>query len=83
MDFVVDSVHKLWIISGILMHSIHKLESDLGVYIISAVDYLIFRPIFRDLTTRFIHEFNTFHTVDRSYPQVMHRLWVNYTHVIS
>lgn len=78
----MEGVHKLWVMSGLLMHSIHTQASDLGVCYSQAVDSKIFTPIIRNLTTRIQGHFNSFHIFTMSYPQVVHKVWVNYMHVI-
>lgn len=78
----MELVHKLWTDSGILIHSIHKHGSDKGLSRPQPVDEQIFTPIIFDLTSRFLLTFNSIHNFTMSCPQVMHRLWVNYSHVI-
>jgi len=46
------------------------------------VDKKFFTPIIWDLTTQNLRGFHSFHTCNKSYPQVIHILWVNYIHVI-
>ena len=75
-------VHKLWTSGGILMHSIHKDWSDKGLCRPQPVDGRFFTPIIGDLTTRISSKFNFIHTFNFRYPQVMHKVCVNYTDVI-
>ena len=82
MDYFGLFVHKLWMIGGILMHSIHKHVSDMVIYRPQPVDCDFFTPIVGDLTTRISSNFNSVHTFNICYPQVIHKLWVNYKHVI-
>lgn len=82
MDYFAQVVHKLWIKGGILMHSIHKPLFDKVFCRPQAVEMTLFTPVIGDLTTEYLGKFNFFHTCPKSYPQVMHMVWVNYTHVI-
>ena len=82
MDYFAQFVQKLWMTGGILMHSIHIQASDMGIHHPQPVDYKFCTPIVSDLTTRISTNFNSVHTFNICFPQVMHKLWVNYTHVI-
>lgn len=75
-------MHKLWTRRGILIHSIHKPLPDKVLCRPQPVDHQVFTPIIFDLTSRFLLIFNSIHNLTSSCPQVMHRLWVNYSHVI-
>jgi len=82
VDYFAHVVHKLWSDGGILIHTIHKPMSDKGIYCPQPVDSAFFTPIFVDLTTWIQTSFYFVHIFTTSYPQVMHKLWVNYTRVI-
>lgn len=82
MDYFALFVHKLWTSSGILMHSIHKDAPDMGGCSPQPVDGEFSTPIIGDLTTRISSNFNSIHTFNFRYPQVMHKVCVNYTDVI-
>ena len=82
MNYFAHNVHKLWMTGGTLMHSIHKHPSDLVLCNPQDVDKQIYTPIIRDLTTENLRNFNFLVIRNESYPQVLHRLGVNYTFVI-
>ena len=63
------------------MHSIHKPLSDLDLYRPQPVNSEFFTPIIRDLTTRNLRNFNFSVIRGQSYPQVLHKLGVNYIRV--
>ena len=82
MNYFAQVVHKLWMTGGILMHTIHKPVYDMEFCRPQPVDCGFFTPIFDDLTTQISGGFNSVHIFCTRFPQVFHKLWVNYIHVI-